>query len=148
MDTLKSIFDRVMGAENISLKEISANIINNYYKRLYTGKEHEEISLMYFDQVHMQLIFWLGSNKQYLKSEQLNNFLSITLLKAKINTYNRRRNIYQTWLGGQENYSGNNRLLKMLFKLYHNASHYKEVKKELDLIKPITELEKQLKKEK
>lgn len=150
-DNLRKILsDVTKGMEKPDLISISGKIVDAYYRGIYVGSEHDFISLIYMRSVHLELLFWLGKNYHKIKRDgdvgKLSNFFTRHVTESRISCYSRRENYFNLWINGAGKCNIKSDFMCYLFSVYPvvNDESIEEVKKELDIVKSLKELEKKL----
>jgi hypothetical protein len=92
----------------------------------------------YYDRLFLEIMLAIGKSEVYAEfndqnMKKFNNLLSKTILTSKINSFKARQKLYFTWIGGEQNYQGQNDILTFLWKCYPLMSDRDEVKKLLGI---------------
>lgn len=114
-------------------------IICYYFKYMYQGHEIPMvIENYYYNRLFLEIMLAIGKSEVYAEfndqnMKKFNNLLSKTILTSKINSFKARQKLYFTWIGGEQNYQGQNDILTFLWKCYPLMSDRDEVKKLLGI---------------
>lgn len=131
--------------------DITIELLNCYYHKCYKGEENTRITLEYLDYMFLDVLPLIGSNYEKLNQNEkvlkkLSYFLPKSLLNAKIQTYNKRRNYLWQWINFHktpERYNNDSKMVLDLLEKYKSLNDLKEVKRELDLVQSLDTLKQQ-----
>lgn len=117
--------------------DLTEKALNYFHKNMYAGKEHDNITLMYFDNIFWDVADVLAKSSTYVQPIKGTNVITKLLKVAKKRTEPRRVELLNQWKKYIEEKTNisciSNKFVVYLVSTYNNIEMENEVKIELDL---------------